>query len=127
MLKNKIHKNPFRIEDGFRIIGSITSTKKISGKEDLFTLQEISEYLDMPSSDIVILAEHEKVPHINFGGRLFFPLAEIDAVSPHVFKLRLETIKSEEGIEENATPPFAVGVMVLGATVLAAALLWRRV
>lgn len=126
MRKNSIRTNPFRIEDGFKILGSVTRTKRIAGKEDLFTLKDVSELLDMPEKDILLLVNHAEIPHINFGGRLFFPLSEIDAVSHGVFNKRLNKIKEEEGIDENATPPFALGAMLLGAALTLAAIFWRR-
>jgi len=70
--------NPFTIRSGFAIVASTTGRSHITGRDDMVDLQNAAELLGLPADDLRLLVEAKMIPHIVFGGEIFFPFSDLD-------------------------------------------------
>lgn len=119
-----IKRNPFTIKDGFRLFGSVLGKTRISLSDELLTLNDVPGFVTASVDDLNLLVEFDMLPHIKFGGEVFVPFAELDAMMAHEsegeMKDRIRWARHFKGLERNPAPSafgWVVGVG-LGLAVL---------
>lgn len=102
--------NPFLIRDGFRIYGSITKHDRITLREELYPIHDISEALEVPVGSIEKLVDMEEIPHIKFGDAVLFPWSEISEVDLGHLHSVLRNVNSNPSSGKTALGLLALGL-----------------
>jgi hypothetical protein len=77
-MTRRIRRNPFVIKDGLRIRNSLIGNSRVPANEPLYRPEDLLELFPGFTADtLTALARTGKLPHIDFGGDIFFPDSEI--------------------------------------------------
>jgi hypothetical protein len=77
-MARRIRRNPFLIKDGLRIHNSLAGNNRVPANEQLYRPEDLLELFPGLTADTLMdLARAGEIPHIDFGGDIFFPDSEI--------------------------------------------------